>query len=253
MPELYSSIADWWPLLSPPEDYVADAAWIATQMTDVAQGSVQSILELGSGGGHNAVHLKGKFVLTLSDIAEGMIAASRRLNPECTHHVGDMRDLRLSQSFDAVLIHDAVSYLTTVSDVHAALHTAAVHCRTGGVVVIAPDFLSETFHSSTTSGGHDGADGRALRFLEWIWDPDPSDTTYRMDFAMMLHEPDGNVRHVADHHTLGLFSRSTWLTALTEVGFDARVVCYEHGQYEPGVSEVFVCRKLSAGSSSDKR
>ena len=87
-----------------------------------------------------------------------------------------MRTLRLGRTFDAVLVHDAVMYMTTEADLRQAIETAYVHVRPGGVAVFAPDFVKETFKPSTDHGGHDG-DGRALRYLEWSFDPDPDDTT----------------------------------------------------------------------------
>ena len=38
---------------------------------------------------------------------------SRRLNPGVSHYVGDMRSVRLGETFDAVLIHDSLDYMTT--------------------------------------------------------------------------------------------------------------------------------------------
>ena len=80
---------------------------------DVAIGDARTLLELGSGGGNNASHLKTRFDCTLTDISPEMLALSRSLNPECEHLEGDMRTLRLGREFDVVFIHDAISYLTT--------------------------------------------------------------------------------------------------------------------------------------------
>src|SRR5918993_593735 len=73
------------------------------------------------------------------------------------------------------MVQDAVLYLTSEDDLRLAMATAFVHCRPGGVALFAPDFVRETFAPATTHGGHDG-DGRALRYLAWIHDPDPADT-----------------------------------------------------------------------------
>ena len=67
-----------------------------------------TLLELGSGGGNNASHLKARFNCTLTDISPDMLALSRTLNPECEHLEGDMRTLRLGRTFDVVFIHDAI-------------------------------------------------------------------------------------------------------------------------------------------------
>lgn len=52
----YSELAPFWPLLSPVEEYADEAAWIARVIGSRAP-SARTLLELGSGGGHNAFHL----------------------------------------------------------------------------------------------------------------------------------------------------------------------------------------------------
>ncbi len=99
--------------------------------------------------------------MTLVDLSPGMLEVSRRLNPRCEHHVGDLRAVRLGLLFDAVFIHDAVTYMTTVDDLRAALETAFVHCRPGGITVVFPDEVAETFEPTTEHGGSDGPDGRS--------------------------------------------------------------------------------------------
>ena len=129
---LYKDLADWWPLFSPPQDYASEALVYGELLEEATAGPCRTLLELGSGGGHNAVHLAGRFALTLVDRSPEMLAVSRKLNPRCTHLEGDMRSLRLGREFDAVLIHDAIMHMTSRSDLAAALDTAFVHCRPGG-------------------------------------------------------------------------------------------------------------------------
>jgi SAM-dependent methyltransferase len=232
-PLLYTDLASWWPLLSPPEEY-AEEADLYRRLLSAACPSPRTLLELGSGGGNNASHLKAHFQMTLVDRSADMLAVSRALNPECEHVEGDMRTVRLGRLFDAVFIHDAIVYMTTEMDLRGALTTASAHCRPGGAALFVPDFVAETFRPTTDCGGHDGV-GRGLRYLEWIYDPDPSDTSYEVEYAYLLREGDGPARVVQDHHTEGLFARQTWLRLLGEVGFAARVVPWEHGELFVGV------------------
>src|SRR5690349_23802772 len=98
---LYTELADWWPLISPPDVYADEAAYLAGVLGSAVP-PVREVLDLGSGGGNVATHLKGRFAMTLVDLSEDMLAVSRRLNPECAHLQGDMRTLRLGRRFDAV-------------------------------------------------------------------------------------------------------------------------------------------------------
>jgi hypothetical protein len=165
-----------------------------------------------------------------------VLEVSRGINPECPHAEGDMRTLRLGREFDAVFVHDAVMYLTTEEDLRRAMETAFVHCAPGGVTLFAPDFVRETFVPKTDHGGHDG-EGRALRYLEWCWDPDPEDTTFLTDFAYLLREDGRELRVLRDHHVEGLFPRATWVRLLQETGFAVRPAT-RPGDGEP--DEVFV-------------
>jgi SAM-dependent methyltransferase len=222
-PRLYDELADWFHLLTAPEEYVDEAAFILDLLRGNVDGPLETLLELGSGGGNTASHLRAHLRLTLTDLSPAMLDLSRTLNPECEHFLGDMRTVRLGRVFDAVLIHDAVMYMTSEADLRAALETAFVHLRPGGVAVIAPDCVRETFQPTTDHGGHDGV-GRALRYLEWSYDPDPDDTTFVTDFALLLREGADDVRVRLDRHVEGLFPRATWLGLLRAVGFEPSVV-----------------------------
>lgn len=215
---MYDELADWFHLLTAPAEYADEAAFFHDLLRTNVAGPLETLLELGSGGGNTASHLRAHLRLTLTDIAPAMLDLSRTLNPGCEHLLGDMRSLRLGRTFDAVLIHDAVMYMTTEDDLRAALTTAFVHLRPGGAAVIAPDCVRETFKPNADHGGHDG-EGRAVRYLEWSYDPDPSDTTFITDFALLLREGAGDVRVRYDRHVEGLFARAAWLDLLREVGF----------------------------------
>jgi SAM-dependent methyltransferase len=241
-PKLYSELADWWPLLSAPADYAEEAAIYQRLLIGACVRPPHTLLELGSGGGNNASHLKARFGMTLVDPSPGMLEHSRRLNPECEHVQGDMRDVRLGREFDAVFVHDAVCYMTTEPDLRAAIATAFVHCRPGGAALFVPDHVRETFAPSTDHGGHDG-DGSCLRYLEWTWDPDPADTTYTVDYAYLLRERDGSTRAVHDRHIEGLFARADWLQWLAEAGFEPSVATIEHSELRPGTYHGFVARR----------
>ena len=214
----YGELAPWWPLVSPPEEYAEEAAFTATMLAS-ASIPVRQVLELGSGGGHNAVHLKERFTMTLVDLSADMLAVSQRLNPECEHHEGDMRTVRLGRMFDAVFLHDAIDYMVTEDDLRRAIDTAFVHCRPGGVAVLIPDRITETFVPETDHGGHDGPDGRAVRFLDWSWDPDPADTSVSTEYVFLLRHADGSIDVVHETHRCGLFPRAVWLRLLTAAGF----------------------------------
>lgn len=227
-PKLYRELAAWFHLLTAPADYAEEARFYRRAFNTHAKHRPKTVLELGCGGGNTASHLKRWYQITLTDLSEDMLEVSRSINPECEHIQGDMRKLRLKRRFDVVFVHDAVMYMTAERDLRAAVQTAFEHCAPGGVAVFSPDCTRETFAPDTQCGGHDGQDGRGLRYVEWRWDPDPDDTTYTQDFAYLLREADGSVHAEHDRHIFGLFGRNDWLRLLRQAGFRARSVRFEH-------------------------
>lgn len=219
---MYEEFADWWHLLSAVEEYEEEAATYRQLLLDIGSGRARTLLELGSGGGNNAFYLKRDFAMTLTDLSAGMLEQSRRINPDCPHFAGDMRTLRLGQQFDRVFVHDAICYMTTFEDLHEALLTAFVHCRSGGAALLCPDYIRETFEPGTDCGGNDGPT-RAMRYLEWVHAPREGENTYEVDYVLVLREGVGPTQVVQERHREGLFSQQEWLEALSAVGFVAEM------------------------------
>ena len=237
MLRLYDDLAGWYTRLTAPEDYVEEAAFFAKLSSEAAPG-IRSVLELGAGVGANASHLKARWELVLVDLSPAMLAESRKLNPELEHHLGDMRSVRLGRTFDAVFVHDAVSYMLTREDLEATVATCAAHLGPGGVVLLCPDDTAEDFAPGTDEGGHDAPDGSGVRYLAWS-SAGPEHTAYT-DYAYLLRAPDGSVEVVHERHVTGRLPMAMWLEVLDAAGFDARCVELEHSEVEAGSHHVFL-------------
>ena len=238
-PQLYADLARWWPLFSHPDDYAEEAAWILSALDEELQRRPEHVLELGSGGGNLASHLARHVRVTLSDLAPAMIEVSRRLNPDAEHVEGDMRGLRLHRSFDAVVIHDAIMYMTNVEDLVAALTTARVHLVPNGAMIVLPDYVAESFKSGVATGGHDARDGsgRGLRYMSWAHPAEVGATAHDLDFAIMLREADGSVEFFHDRHRCGLFPRDAWCEAFLYAGVAPPSI-----RRDPWQRDVFIAR-----------
>ena len=221
--KLYDELADWWPVFSDRNEYRREVAHFARVLRESVRPAPRTLLELGSGGGSSAVHLKKGFAMTLVDISPRMLAVSRKVNPDVEHVEGDIRTVRLGRTFDAVYVHDAICHMTTEADLLAVMRTAYEHCRPGGVALFVPDFVKETFDEGVDHGGSDSERG-SVRFLQWIVDPDPADSTYEVDFAILMRDRKGRARVEHDHHVLGLFPRPRWMQLLRQAGLRPSVV-----------------------------
>jgi len=239
---MYTDLAHLWPLISDPSNYAEEAAfWREVVRKKLGPGR-HHVLELGVGGGNNLSHLTADFDATAVDLSEGMLAHSRKLNPGVEHHVGDMRTVRMGRTFNAVLIHDAISYLISEDDIRATMETATAHLESGGVFVGAPDFFRETFTDSKIC--HDRAsDGKIeLTHIEYTYDPDPADTTYETVMFYLIREGK-RLTVEQESHLFGLFSVDRWLSLMEEAGFDAETAEYPvHEDGHPGYLLVGVKR-----------
>lgn len=219
----YDTLAEWWPLISPVEEYAAEADEILRVIRD-RRPHARTLLELGCGGGHVAHYLKEAFDCHLSDLSEAMLANSRRLNPECSHVLGDMRSLNLGRTFDVLLAHDAIAYMTSEADLRRAFETAWRHLSPGGLALFVPDDVEETFEAGTTDvSGSDAPDGRSARLFEWV-DNVRQDNIVPVHYAFLLRGADGVVHTSYERHEVGVFPCATWERLLAECGFVVEVV-----------------------------
>lgn len=236
---IYGDLAPWYTLLTAPSDYEEEALWYAARMREHAEREVRTVLELGCGSGANASHLKQWFDMVVVDLSEDMLRECRTINPELEQHQGDMRNFRCGRRFDAVFVHDAVSYLVSEEDVRATAETAAAHLEPGGVALFCPDDLYENFEPGIDCGGHDGPDGRGLRYLSWSV-AGPSEHTVVTDYAYLMRAADGTVEVVRDRHITGRLPKAVWLDSLKRAGLAAKIIELEHSEVEPGSHHVLL-------------
>jgi SAM-dependent methyltransferase len=225
LPRLYGDLAWLWPLLSPPEHYAEEAATLLEvyQRRAPALASPRRLLELGAGGGHMLLHLSSHFECTAADVSAAMLQNCAELVPEVRRVQADMRELRLGERFDVVLIHDAIDYMRNPADACAALATAAAHLAPGGVVFIAPTYTRDNFVDGDVADDENEAAG--LTYFSYVHDPDPAGTEYELILLYLIRDSATRaVQVIEDRHRCGLFTQDAWLCWLEEAGFDADLV-----------------------------
>jgi SAM-dependent methyltransferase len=187
-----------------------------------ARRETRSLLNVGCGGGKNVFNLKQHFTVTGLDLSPAMLDLARDLNPECRFIQGDMRTYALGEQFDAILIDDAVSYMTTAADLRAVFERAYADLAPGGVMITGPDDTKESFQQNRTRVSYADPDVKPenvdVVFIENDYDPDPDDDTYEGTMIYLIHE-EGKLRIEHDFHLLGLFPLDLWNKLLRDVGF----------------------------------
>ena len=215
---LYGDLAYLWPLMSPPQEYADEAPHWRNQLLSRLGPEARRVLDLGTGGGHYVSHLTDVFDVTAVDLSEQMLANARRLNPDVEHIVGDMRSVRLGRTFDAVLIHDAIAYMTTAADLSATFATARSHLEPGGVFITMPDhYADRPVWPYINHRTHRQGD-RELTYIEYSA-PDIREPSLLQSTFIFVITENGERRIELDHHTTGLFPVERWRTLIEEAGF----------------------------------
>jgi SAM-dependent methyltransferase len=107
----------------------------------VQENNSLSILEIGSGTGNLAKRFQeNKQDYTGLDYSQDMIAIARERNKDCRFLQGDMREFKLSNSVDSILITGrSTSYLITNDDVNRTFDSAYKNLTENGVLIF--DFI----------------------------------------------------------------------------------------------------------------
>ena len=220
---LYSDLAWLWPMWGDAGEYAPYCEHVTRLIRQYARREVHSLLNMGCGGGKNVFNLKQQFDVTGLDISPAMLDLARQLNPECRFVQADMRTFSLPERFDAILIDDAIAYMTTEADLRAVFERAYAHLNAGGVMVCGPDDTQETFVQNHTKVSHAAAARKPehveVIFIENNFDPSPADTEYDALMIYLIRE-NGQLRIEQDLHHLGLFPLDVWRRLLRDVGFE---------------------------------
>jgi hypothetical protein len=191
------------------------------------------LLHLGCGGGSVDCQLKQWYHITGVDRSDSMLANARATNPDVEYLRGDIRDVRLDRTFDAVLVHDAISYMTSIDELEAVYRTAAAHLAVGGVMIALPEELrgrvaADRVEVDTSTDGE-----RVVTVIETNYDADPTDHTFETTFVFLIRER-GEMKVEVDRHVVGIFELDEFLGAMRAAGFAPRAEVWELSDWEPG-------------------
>jgi SAM-dependent methyltransferase len=141
---VFSNYARYYDLLYRDKDYVGESQFIHRLIQTHAP-KAQTILELGCGTGtHGVLLAKEGYQLHGVDLSQEMLAKAgdrltqlpAELAARLQFTYGDVREVRLNQTFDVVLsLFHVISYQTTNDDLLAAFATVKEHLNPGGIFI----------------------------------------------------------------------------------------------------------------------
>lgn len=140
MTKVFDAYAAYYDLLYQDKDYSAEVQFVHNLLKKHGVPVNSAILELGSGTGKHADGFaRLGYSLFGVDMSPTMVdEANRRKSADVADRldftVGDVRDVRVGKSFDAVIsLFHVASYQTSNDDLVAMFKTAVSHLKTGGI------------------------------------------------------------------------------------------------------------------------
>jgi SAM-dependent methyltransferase len=230
---LYKDLAWIWPTLSPPEDYIEEGEFLTNLIKTYMSYPPKMMLHLGCGGGHIDMTLKKQFQVTGVDISENMLALARKLNPENRYVLGDLRNIRLEEKYDVVLLYDGINYMSTEEDLKAAFESAFINLNNNGIVLTVVEETPGSFQQNKTKVQHRAKGDIELTYIEHWYDPNPSDSAYETTFVYLIRK-NKKLTVEFDLHICGMFEVEVWERLLREVGFSPKRDTFTHSTFSPG-------------------
>ncbi|UCE65557.1 MAG: class I SAM-dependent methyltransferase [Candidatus Zixiibacteriota bacterium] len=230
---LYKDMAWIWPTMSPPAEYIEEAEFLTNLIKSYMTYSPKTILHLGCGGGHIDMTLKKHFEITGVDISKNMLDLAKKLNPDNSYVRGDMRNIRLEEKFDVVLLYDGINYMLSERDLKAAFETAHANLKDGGIVLTVVEETPSSFQQNKTHVSHRTGENIELTYIEHWYDPDPDDSTYETTFVYLIRK-NKKLTTEFDLHICGIFEVEVWERLLKEVGFRPKQDTFTHSTFAPG-------------------
>lgn len=190
----------------------------------------RSVLDVACGTGHHLAVLARTVPRAVGfDLSEDMCGRAASTYPHLTFRVGDMRSIRLGETFDLVTcLFSAIGHMATVAELTEALVTMREHLAPGGVCIVDPWWAPEQFldgHVSSFTGrigdatvtrvSHSSAkEGRSIVAVDYL-----------------VTSPDAGTRHLHETHEISMFSYDEYLLAFGAAGLDVELS--RHGSAFP--------------------
>ena len=211
----YNQLAWTEDFLAEPADYEQEVAHYADMVRQHASPPVHTLLHLGCGAGGQDLFFKRNFSVTGVDLSIGMLDKARAKNPEIEYIEGDMRTIRLDRQFDAVIIPDSIDYIATMGGLQQVIHTAALHLRRGGVLLVVCSTAEQFRNNNFVYTGEKG-DVHVTLF----------ENNYTSPYAPQTHEitlfylirQRGQLKTYSEHIVAGLFPQASWEGVFKQAG-----------------------------------
>ncbi len=206
--ELYDLFYDW-------KDYRAESEKLH-ELVSARKPDSGTLLDVACGTGSHLVHLRDWYSVEGVDLDAGMLAVATDRLPGVTLHEADMRDFDLGRTFDVVTcLFSSIGYVKSVEGLSSAVRAMARHLAPGGVLIVEPWLTPSTFDPSHL-GRVIMAERPNLQAVRMNGSRVEGNVSI-LDFHYLVATP-GNVGHLTETHSLGLFTDDEYRSTFEDVG-----------------------------------
>jgi SAM-dependent methyltransferase len=204
---VFNEYARYYDLLYRDKDYRAEAYYVHGLIQTRLPGA-RTILNLGCGSGrHDRCLAELGYTVTGLDFSEEMLSAATRSaagNGKLRYRLGDVRTVRLAETFDVVIsLFHVMSYQVTNTDLKHAFTTAHTHLKPGGLFLFdcwyGPGVLSD--RPTVRTKELEDEDISVIRHAEPIMHPNENvvDVNYRVEIT---NKQSGKTSYICETHRM---------------------------------------------------
>jgi SAM-dependent methyltransferase len=197
------------------KDYEAEATTLHALVQERAPGAA-SLLDVACGTGGHLVYLRRWYEVVGVDVDPGMLEVAQRRLPEERFVVGDMRDVHLGRTFDAVCcLFSSVGYMSSAQELNRAVATMVSHCRPGGVFIMDGWVRPEAWRAGPPINLETASD-EAVTVARMVRSRRDGDKTF-LEMHHLIGSVDG-IEHLVDMHELTLFAVEEYVESMRGAG-----------------------------------
>ena len=228
---VFEDYANFYDLFYRDKDYQAECNFVKRIFEIYSQNEIGTILDIGCGTGSHALLLSDMgYIVTGIDLSEKMLQFARNKAGEQNKQIhflqGDIRNLALSQKFDAVLAMFAVlGYQTSNQDVENALRSVRKHLKLGGLFIFDVWFGPAVLKEKPAERVKDAeqGDGKVIRYAHPVLDI--VSHTIEVNYTVSEVKEDQSVAEVKESHLVRFFFYQELRYFLERNGFEVLKIC----------------------------
>lgn len=209
---LYKDLAKYYDLLYHWKDYEKESNELIRIIRKNKKSNGKKLLEVACGTGRHISYLKYYYNCVGTDINKGILDIAKKKNPDVGFIKSDMVEMKLEQSFDIIIsLFGSVGYVRTYTNLKRTIKNFSDHLVKGGIMIIEPWLSPDSFKSGTPHMTiYEDKDLKIARLNV----SKKKGNISILDMHYLIAEKGNSVKHLSDHHELGLFSKERTIEIL---------------------------------------